>query len=144
MLNSTSPIFNFYPRYFYVDPNGKRNSSQYVALLPFINEERLLEALQPVYSMLTSDEKKRNTRDHDRLFIHQKNLSDNFKKLSGNITENNPIQIQNILKGKLIGDVWLDDNDNIIHSEEDKKEVICFKYRDPLCCIKSLEKIRLI
>jgi 5'-3' exoribonuclease 2 len=149
MLNENSPIIEFYPRNFKIDPNDKKKSSQYVALIPFINENHLLEALETVYSTLTQEEEKRNTLDYDRIFIHSQNLSDKkFKELSGNgekqITENNPIQLQAILNGRLFGYVWPDNNDNTINIDSDQEallsdykdisnnQVIRFKYRDPL------------
>ena len=51
-----SPIIDFYPSDFKVDLNGKRYMWQGVALLPFVDETRLLRALKQHYHTLTHDE----------------------------------------------------------------------------------------
>ena len=48
-----SPIIDFYPTNFRVDLNGKKWAWQGVALLPFVDEQRLLQALSTVYLNLT-------------------------------------------------------------------------------------------
>ena len=51
-----SPIIDFYPTDFKVDLNGKKFMWQGVALLPFVDETRLLRALKEHYHTLTDEE----------------------------------------------------------------------------------------
>jgi 5'-3' exonuclease len=48
MLNNDSPIIDYYPEDFDVDPNGEKVEWKYVILVPFIEEERLLKATTPI------------------------------------------------------------------------------------------------
>lgn len=73
MSNPDSPIIDFYPLDFEIDLNGKKYAWQGVALLPFVDEKRLLAALSQVYPDLTELEMKRNSRGKDRLFLRQGN-----------------------------------------------------------------------
>jgi 5'-3' exoribonuclease 2 len=68
-----SPIIDFYPEDFKIDLNGKKFAWQGVALLPFVNEDRLFKALAPYYKELSPAEIKRNVRGDDRLYVGSKN-----------------------------------------------------------------------
>ncbi|KAG2014000.1 5'-3' exoribonuclease 2 [Coprinopsis cinerea AmutBmut pab1-1] len=68
MVDEDSPIIDFYPPTFEIDMNGKKMAWQGVALLPFIDETRLLDAMALEYPNLTEDEVKRNQPGHNVLF----------------------------------------------------------------------------
>lgn len=69
MTDPFSTILDFYPKDFMIDLNGKRFAWQGVALLPFVDENRLRKGLAGVYKDLTEAEIKRNTLGHDRLYV---------------------------------------------------------------------------
>jgi 5'-3' exoribonuclease 2 len=69
MTSEESPIHDFYPSTFQIDMNGKKMLWQGVALLPFIDEKRLLDAMAEHYPKLTEDEVRRNSWGHDVMFI---------------------------------------------------------------------------
>lgn len=68
MVEEISPIIDFYPTTFQIDMNGKRMVWQGVALLPFIDEKRLLEAMAMEYPNLTEAEIQRNKWGDDVMF----------------------------------------------------------------------------
>lgn len=47
-MEPTSVIDDFYPETFKEDPNGHMHRWQWIALLPFIDQERLLKAIASV------------------------------------------------------------------------------------------------
>ena len=57
MVNEDSPVKDFYPVDFETDLNGKQMEWEAVVLIPFIDEERLLQAMKPC-SIYLSDEVK--------------------------------------------------------------------------------------
>ncbi|XP_031572714.1 5'-3' exoribonuclease 2-like [Actinia tenebrosa] len=78
MSNPESPIIDFYPIDFQIDLNGKKYAWQGVALLPFVDEKRLLDALAKVYPDITEQEAKRNSLGKDRLYLRQGNPAFDF------------------------------------------------------------------
>lgn len=60
MSDEDSPIIDFYPLEFPIDMNGKKMAWQGVALLPFIDETRLLTAVRAKYPELSESEIWRN------------------------------------------------------------------------------------
>jgi len=82
MSDPESPIIDFYPTDFRIDLNGKKQAWQGVALLPFIDEKRLLEAMRSVEDQLTDEERYRNGQRDELLFVStQHPLSSNLLSL---------------------------------------------------------------
>ncbi|GFF39187.1 5'-3' exoribonuclease 2 [Aspergillus udagawae] len=71
MSNPESEIIDFYPEDFAVDLNGKKFAWQGVILLPFIDEKRLLAAMEKKYPLLTEDEKLRNSVGREVLLLSE-------------------------------------------------------------------------
>ncbi|KAF9582422.1 5'-3' exoribonuclease 2 [Lunasporangiospora selenospora] len=71
MYEEDSPIIDFYPEEFDLDLNGKKFAWQGVALLPFLDPKRLLDAMAPLYSQLTDDERERNQFGKEILFVSE-------------------------------------------------------------------------
>lgn len=69
MTEADSEIIDFYPEDFEVDLNGKKMAWQGIALLPFIDMPRLLEAMAKKYPLLSEDALARNEPGQDVLII---------------------------------------------------------------------------
>ena len=71
MLSPTSPVFDAYPNDFSLDLNGKRAEWEAVALLPFIDEVRLLGAVRSIdeSGVLTEEERNRNINRRDVYYL---------------------------------------------------------------------------
>jgi 5'-3' exoribonuclease 1 len=90
MTSSDSPIIDFYPREFELDMNGKKMEWEAVVKIPFIDEKRLLAAMEPRNKLLTDSEKARNefgvtlkfTYAHDINFIYPSSLVGIFPDIS--------------------------------------------------------------
>lgn len=61
MTDEDSPIIDFYPVDFPIDLNGKKYEWQGVALLPFIDAQRLLDTMKTCYPNISPEEVNRNT-----------------------------------------------------------------------------------
>ncbi|KAK2502400.1 hypothetical protein MC885_013541 [Smutsia gigantea] len=60
MTSENSPILEYYPTDFKTDLNGKQQEWEAVVLIPFIDEKRLLEAMETCNGSLKNEERKRN------------------------------------------------------------------------------------
>ncbi|KAL9103852.1 MAG: hypothetical protein Q9163_001130 [Psora crenata] len=69
MEDEDSDIIDFYPTDFPIDLNGKKFAWQGVALLPFIDEKRLLDAMATKYPLLTPEDTARNQMGKDVLIL---------------------------------------------------------------------------
>jgi 5'-3' exoribonuclease 2 len=69
MTDEDSEIIDFYPEEFPIDLNGKKFAWQGVALLPFIDGKRLLDAMNKRYPLLTEGDHARNQMGKDILII---------------------------------------------------------------------------
>lgn len=73
MYQEDSPIIDFYPEDFEIDMNGKKMAWQGVALLPFIEQDRLLGAIKTVEPLLTPDERRRNAWGNNSMLVAEEN-----------------------------------------------------------------------
>ncbi len=83
MTSGSSPILDYYPPTFVVDMNGKKSAWEGIALIPFIEERRLLAALhsanQATTSPLTASEHARNARvGHEHLIFYDASCRDSY------------------------------------------------------------------
>ena len=69
MSDDDSEILDFYPEEFSIDLNGKKFAWQGVALLPFIDSQRLLEAMATKYPLLSTEDAARNEVGRDVLIV---------------------------------------------------------------------------
>ena len=101
MSDKDSSIRDFYPEEFPIDLNGKKFAWQGVALLPWIDEKRLLDAMGKKYPLLSAEDAARNEVGKDILIMSDRHplyeeIASNFYskrqgpakyKLNSNISE---------------------------------------------------------
>ncbi|KAB8416385.1 hypothetical protein FH972_024904 [Carpinus fangiana] len=106
MTDEDSDIVDFYPEDFQIDLNGKKWAWQGVAILPFIDEKRLLTAMATKYPHLTEDEVARNELGKDALIFSNKHplsnvVSDTF--YSKKKSKDNKLEVRPHLSDGLMG-----------------------------------------
>lgn len=60
MTDASSKIIDYYPVDFETDLNGKKQEWEALVLIPFIDEKRLIDAMNDCNDQLTDNEKSRN------------------------------------------------------------------------------------
>lgn len=68
MTDEKSPILDLYPHEVEVDKNGKTADWEAVVKLEFVDEKRLIRAMEPHFSALTDEEKQRNSFGKELVF----------------------------------------------------------------------------
>ncbi|XP_059358130.1 5'-3' exoribonuclease 1 isoform X1 [Carassius carassius] len=74
MTSPGSPIVEYYPQDFKTDLNGKQQEWEAVVLIPFIDEKRLLTAMEPYSHKLAPSEKARNRHTECAVYCFDKEL----------------------------------------------------------------------
>ncbi|KAJ3299171.1 5'-3' exoribonuclease 2 [Borealophlyctis nickersoniae] len=111
MTDPDSEIIDFYPEKFPLDLNGKKYAWQGVALLPFIDQDRLLKAIHPLYPKMTEDEVARNTKGDEILVVGGTHtLFEQFCRLFGKKALKEPVPIDPRLSQWMMGSVLPDPN----------------------------------
>ncbi|KAM9378407.1 5'-3' exoribonuclease 1-like [Phaethornis superciliosus] len=72
MISQDSPIIEYYPPDFKTDLNGKQQEWEAVVLIPFIDEKRLLQAMESCNKCLKEEEKLRNTHSACLMYWYDK------------------------------------------------------------------------
>ncbi|ESK93704.1 5 -3 exoribonuclease 2 [Moniliophthora roreri MCA 2997] len=106
MTEEESPIIDFYPTTFQIDMNGKKMAWQGVALLPFIDEKRLLGSMREPYNKLTDDEIRRNTWGNNVIFAADEHpVHPFYEKLYGKGKPKDPVPLDPKLSQGISGTV---------------------------------------
>ena len=100
MYEPSSEIIDFYPTDFEVDVEGKRYAWMGEVILPFIEEERLLAAIEKRFDQLTEYELKKNQLGKTYIFMNREGQTGT--------------QLQNKVKkfmGRKFKDLWIEHKD---------------------------------
>ncbi|KAG0232651.1 5'-3' exoribonuclease 1 [Actinomortierella wolfii] len=75
----TSPIADFYPEDFELDMNGKKQDWEAIVKIPFIDQDRLLEAMKTKEHLLTPEEVERNRFGESTVFSRDESLDFDYQ-----------------------------------------------------------------
>ena len=84
MYDPKSPILDFYPAEVELDKNGKTADWEAVVKISFVDEKRLVDAMEPYLAKLSPEEKKRNSVGKQLIFTFNPQIDEIYKSpLSG-------------------------------------------------------------
>lgn len=101
MTEPNSDVIDFYPDDFPIDLNGKKFAWQGVALLPFIDEKRLLAAMATRYPELTAEQHKLNGIGNDVLLFSDKH--EMFTDVSNQLFSKKQAEAKHTLNPRVTG-----------------------------------------
>ncbi|KAK3846807.1 MAG: XRN 5'-3' exonuclease N-terminus-domain-containing protein [Linnemannia gamsii] len=78
ITKEASPIKDFYPNNFELDMNGKKQDWEAIVKIPFIDQDRLLEAMKTKEHLLTPEEVERNETGESAVFTRDESLMDTY------------------------------------------------------------------
>lgn len=79
MYDPKSPILDFYPSEVQLDKNGKTADWEAVVLLPFVDENRLIEATNHCLAKLSPEEKQRNSFGKNLTFMYNPQVDNVYR-----------------------------------------------------------------
>lgn len=96
MYDPKSPILDFYPSEVELDKNGKTADWEAVVKISFVDQQRLVEAMEPYLVKLTPEEKHRNSIGKDLIFTFNPQVDGIYKSpltgIFGDIEHNHCIE----------------------------------------------------
>jgi 5'-3' exoribonuclease 1 len=126
MVDGESPLLHFYPDDFQLDQNEKKQDWEAIVLLPFIDEELLLNSIKKYYLNLDSNEQIRNQHLPSLCF----KSTSTFHQVNNNILSNNPyfpsLKQTNAICIEYPIDYYRSDNLKFKHGRFDENNMINF------------------
>ncbi|KAK2090446.1 5'-3' exoribonuclease 1 [Saguinus oedipus] len=125
MTSEDSPIIEYYPPDFKTDLNGKQQEWEAVVLIPFIDEKRLLEAMETCNHSLKKEERKRNQHseclmcwyDRDTEFIYPSPWPEKFPAIERCCTSGVQVFQQSSRGENMMLEILVDTESDELHKE---------------------------